>query len=426
MTSQEIITKAKRLCRASLIVGLVIIMLLSSACRVQEPEAKPEPYEYSHTTELKYYEFYEGDRIKDAERSVVMTLAGQGYADLTLTGGEVTESPVVAYSLPDDATQGPETWYIVHFHFLIEFDETTGGGFCSVSAQGASASVEFETLKVNDSPLIRIAGQPVSSTSIKIEVRYYNYLTYSDVKPGENSVSFSYKEYQGTKIKSVTVFNDTGIEVTNVSPSSYEEGLKLTQEEQVKAKEIAFNDPQVQELTDGKEYALRITRADGLIRAADEPPDDDIEVRLIFSRNYMIEDIEASALDIFVDLTEEEITYLFPLSVTGMPELTASMREKAVSIALNDTDVQKLLEGKQYTIKRIGPSQGGPIGRLGANIELTFDRSYPFKGEFPLTAEESFYLDAELEGLKVFINLKEGKVVELFNVSPPVINGGGR
>ena len=413
--------KRKQLAIASIILAGV---LLSSACGVQEPEAKPEPYEYTHTTELRQFEIYEYDHIKDIDRTVVVTLGELGYSDFTLSGGEEADFPFVEYLLPEDATQGPDIWYIIHFHFLIEFDDATGGGFCDVQAS-PSASVQFETLVVNDSPFIRISGESATSTSTRIEVRYYNYMGSMAVKPGGNLMTFKFKEYQGTKIKSVTIFNNTGIETTTVPPSGYEEGLKLTQEEQEKAKEIAFSDPGVQAIAEGKEYAIRITKANGVVRAAGEVPEDEVEVRLVFATTYMIEDVEASALDIFVDLDEGKITYMFPLSPFGMPELTESAKEKAVNIALSDADVQKLLEGKEYTITRIGPCEGGDVGRLGANMDITFDKAYPFKGDFPGVPGKTEYLDAQLTGIEVFTNLKEESVIQIWPYTVQEIPDGG-
>ena len=429
MITKETNTCAKRLSRVGLIVILAGMLMIGSACEVQSPgTSEPEPYEYTHTTELKQIELYEADHIKDIDRSVVMTLEQLGYTDLTLAGGEDAEAPAVEYLLSDDATQGPETWYIIHLHFLIEFDEAIGGGYCWVTADvndRAGAMVEFETLTVNDSPFIRVGGQ--SSISTRMEVRYYNYMGSMGVKPGKNVMTFNLKESQRTKVKSVTIFNDTGIESTTVPPSKYCEEQKLSQEEQAKAKELAFSDPRVQELAEGKEYALRITRANGLIQVKGEVPEDEVEVRLVFATTYMIEDVQASALDIFVDLNEGKVTYLFPLSPSGMSELTESVKEKAVEIALSDPDVQKLLEGKKYEITRIGTCLGGPVGRLGANMDINFDKAYPFKGDFPYFPEERNYLDKPIEGIKVSVNLKEERVVQIWpDITLPAPNGGER
>jgi len=398
---------------------ILATMLLAAGCAGPGPEAKSEPYEYTHTTELRQFEIYENERIKDADRSVVVTLEQLGCDALTLTGGEEAGTPSVEYQLPDDATQGPDTWYIIHLHFLIEFEEDTSGGFCSVTAKGAGASVQLETMRVNDSPLIRISGEQATSTSTRMEVRYYNYMTTRSVKPGKNEITFKLKEAQGTKVKNVTIFNDTGIESTTIPPSAYEEGLKLTQKEQAKAKELAFSDTRVQELAEGKEYALRITRANGLVRSSGEPPDDDIEVRLVFAETYMVDGVEASALDIFVDLNEREVTYLFPLGLSGMPELTESAREKAVEIALADARVQRELAGKPYMVGRVGIIMGGPVGRLGANVLFVFDTPYPLERKAPSAP------DRQLTGVKAFVNLKEGRVVQVIEESAPVPPLGG-
>lgn len=161
-------------------------VMLVAGCKVQELEASNEleAYEYTHTTELRQFEFYEYSHIKDVPRSLVTTLAELGYSDLVLAGEGSSAPPSVEYSLPASATQGPDTWYLVKFHFTIEFDNETGNGFCDVSASinnGAAAMVNFETMIVDGSPFIRILGQ--SSTSTRMEVRYYNYLSNMAVKP---------------------------------------------------------------------------------------------------------------------------------------------------------------------------------------------------------------------------------------------------
>lgn len=403
------------------LIGLISVLIsitILGACGGADTE--PQAYEYTGTNEIKQIEYYETERIRDAERTVVMNLEQLGYSDLELAGGEEAESPVIEYSLPDDAVQGPDKWYVIDFHFLIEFYETTGGGFCEVQASPLG-SIELDTMRVNDAPFIRVGGQSVTST--RVDVHYYNYMGINDIKPGKNEMSFKYKTYDDAKVKSVTIYKDTGISVTTTAPSEYEEGQKVAGEDKEKAREIAFKDTRVREMVEGKEYAERITKAYDMVRLASEPPDDDIEVRLVFAGTYMIEDIEASALDIFVDLNEGAVTYVFPLGTSGMPELTVSAREKAVAIALSDANVQKLLDGKGYEIIRIGICQGGPVGRLGANMDIVFDKAYQFTGEFPHTTIDSYYLDSEIEGIEVFVNLKEGKAVEIFDKTTKLPGG---
>jgi len=392
---------------------LLSVIFLAAGCG-EEGNKEPAPYEYTSSDEIKQIDYYEGGRIRDAERTLLLNLEQLGQADLMITGGEEASSPEIEYTLPEGATQGPDTWYIFYFHFLIEFEGETGGGFCDVRAS-PGATVEFETLRVNDSPFIRISpyanSGSGSSTSTRIEVRYYVYMTLHSVKPGKSTMSFSYEEYQGARIKSVKVFNDTGIETTSTAPSEAEAGSKLTEEETSMAKEIAFGDARVQEIASGKEYALRITRSEDMIRLADEPPDDDIEVRLVFAQTYTIDGVEATALDVFVDLEEAVVTDLFPLGDSGMPGLTDSEKERVVAIALADARVQEMLAGRPYAIGYLGISMGGPVGRRGANVQFVFDTPYPLEPDAPMMPERL------LTGVTAFVNLSEGKVVQIYDES---------
>jgi hypothetical protein len=397
--------------RKYILILCIFLMIALPTAGCAAPEPGPEPYEYVHSTEPEQFVIYENERLQDAARSVVATLEELGYDDLTLDGGEETGTASIEYMLSDDATQGPDIWYLINFHFFIEFAEDTGGGFAEVRAS-PGPSVQFETMRVNDSPLVRV--NELSSASTCIEVRFFNYLSLRGIGPGKNELTFKVKEYQGSKIKNVTVYKDTAIESTAVAPSTHDEGLGLSPAERERAEEIAFGDAQVQRLLEGKEYAIRITRADDLIRLADDSPDDDIEVRLVFARNYMIEDIEASALDVFVDLNEGAVTYVFPLGTNGMPELTESVRGKVVDIALDDAGVQQELAGKPYAVERVGITMGGPAGRLGANVLFAFDTPYPLERENPMMPER------QVTGVTAIVNLKEEKVVDIFVESKPV------
>jgi hypothetical protein len=434
-----------------LLIGSGIWLLHSSACKVPEPEAEPQPYEYTHSTELRQFEIYEYDRIKDIERSVVMTLGQLGYPNLTLAGGEESEAPSVEYLLPEDATQGPDIWYIVHFHFLIEFDESTGGGFGSVVAKGASASVQLETLRVNDSPYIRISGEPATSTSIRMEVRYYNYMSLRSVKPGKNEMTFSYKESQGTKIKSVTIFNDTGIESTTVPPSEYQTELApepasfepfygVGSELMTKLEQICLADYRVQELIKDREHTFVI---DGHT-VEDKDYNLAVGVRLkddITSeefREWMDGGRQDSSLiaeyvgvlnigyndkyHIVIDIEKEEIKELIreEKSGTGIPEATAEDKQRALDIAFADTTVQQILEGREYEIAPEGGIGVWHTGstKLGVAFEIKFDNVCTIEGELPRYQDDTYHFAGEAEGLIISVLLEENRVARIIPMSP--------
>jgi len=69
-----------------ILVGIALtgLIMFISACQAQQ--TKPEPYQYTHNTELKQFELYEYEHIKNIERTGLVTLARLGYLDLVLVG----------------------------------------------------------------------------------------------------------------------------------------------------------------------------------------------------------------------------------------------------------------------------------------------------------------------------------------------------
>src|SRR3972149_1750764 len=75
---------------------LVTAVMATSACQMRGIELGP--YEYTGSNEIKQIEYYESERIRTTERSVVLTLEQLGYSDLELAGGEEVESPAITYT----------------------------------------------------------------------------------------------------------------------------------------------------------------------------------------------------------------------------------------------------------------------------------------------------------------------------------------
>jgi len=380
-------------------------LLLVSGCASYEPTIAPLSNQNTTNDELEQIVLYEYERIRDAEKTEVVSLEKLGYDNLTLPVGNEVSTPVVEYILPDNATQGPDTWYIFNLHFLIEFEENTGEGFCKVSAKGTGASVNIETNSVNGAMSIDIGNRTYNSA--RIEVRYYNYMMIRSIKPGRNEMYFTLDQQQEVRVRNVVIYKDSGIITTSTTPSDYEEGLKLTEDSQTRAENLVFEHPWVQEVAEGQEYTLRIMKSEGIVRPADELPDSDIEVRLVFGKTYVIEGVEASALVVLVNLDDAVVTDLFLLDTNGMPALTESTKERAVAIALNDPVVREELGDKEYTVGRVGVSTGGPVGRLGANVLFVFNEPFALDPDIPSAPPR------QQTGVKAFVNLKEGRVVQV-------------
>jgi len=431
----------------SVTVGVILVtaIITTSACRMQD--TKPQPYEYTSTHEIKPVDYYENNRIKDAERTAVMTLEQLGYPDLVIAGGEEAESPAIEYTLLDDGAQGPDKWYIIDFHFLIEFEEDTGGGFCEVSASPV-ASVQFDTMRVNDAPFIRVGGQSVTST--RVDVHYYNYITLSSTNPGKNEMTFKYKEYQGTKVKSVTIYRDTGIEVTTVPPhdesipppEAIETFYGVSAELTTKLERICLADPRIEELLKDREYSFVV---DGHtienkdynlslgVRLKDNITGEQFQEWMNggrqdsdIIREYVgVLDIGYSArYDIAIDIQKEAVTELIKEARTnpGIPELTPVEKQRAVEIALADTTLRQILEGKEYKIAPggIGVWHSGTT-KLGAVFEVDFMQTYKIDGELPRHQSAPYRYSGEAGKLMVGVLLEENRVADIIPLPIPKV-----
>ena len=155
----------------------------------------------------------------------IWTLEDLGYSDLIFPCEEDIESISVEYRLPQNASQGPSTWYIIHLDFGIEFSGLSEDGFCDVSAStngSTCAQFQFEPQMTEGHPVIDwstvdlINGEKeytTSSLSINAsEAEFSNYLQYTGVKPGINDLTFRLEQYDGAKVENLIIYKTTAIE----------------------------------------------------------------------------------------------------------------------------------------------------------------------------------------------------------------------
>ncbi len=111
----------------------------------------------------------------------------------------------------------------------------------------------------------------------------------------------------------------------------------------------------------------------------------------------------------------------------GMTRLTAEGKERAKEIALSDSRVMKLLEGKNYAVAqkfgekavntRIGiwHAESDPGKVLGAGLEIWFDQPYPFTFDsWGILAQPE-----QAEALLIMVSFPQHKVVEITPLSFP-------
>jgi hypothetical protein len=183
-----------------------------------------------------------------ADRPVVAglgtwTLNDLGYSDIYLpAGGGLPLStpskipmrladPVVGYTLPDGVSgQGPDLWYVLHFHFEVEFPPDVENGFVDILAQTngpmPASLIEFVVShpegggapNIDWNSASEIEGARSGTTEEgRMEGVFTNYIPDAGVTAGTNALMFTVKE-QNAQIEMLHVFADTSIDVVSLSP----------------------------------------------------------------------------------------------------------------------------------------------------------------------------------------------------------------
>ena len=108
-----------------------------------------------------------------------------------------------------------------------------------------------------------------------------------------------------------------------------------------------------------------------------------------------------------------------------IPRLTSAERARAVEIALADSRVKELLEGKKYAVEEVGVWHTADLEKLGASVYIRLEREYQIEYDWPVIKwdEESptSPLGREVrdraalpvQGLDVLVYLAEERVVAI-------------
>ena len=163
----------------------------------------------------------------------VWTLERLGYDDGVVRGLRThAERTSVLYRLPPHASQGPQSWYLIRLHFRLEFAPRTPAGIAYVSASTngrAAAQIKFTVDRAPGRRQIRWSAVGIVHGSERgvtrkraVELRYANYLQFGGVAPGENVLTFQLERLGPVQVERFRVFDDSGIELSPLSPASIE------------------------------------------------------------------------------------------------------------------------------------------------------------------------------------------------------------
>jgi hypothetical protein len=274
----------------------------------------------------------------------------------------------------------------------------------------------------------------------------------SSVKPGENEMIFKLKEYQGARIKSVTIHNDTGIETTTMPPYSAEqesspkpEGLEpfygVSPELTARLEQICLDDSGIHELIKDREYSFIV---DGNtiagkdyklavgVRLKEDIDSQQFREWMDGGRQYsdIIREYVGvlnigynDKYHIIIDIKNGAVSELTKDVRTGpgIPEVTVEEKQQAITVALADATLKQILEGKEYQIApegEIGVWHDGDI-KLGAVFEIQFDITYEIDSELPRYQGDTYHYSGEVERLLIGVLLEEGQVADIIAISPP-------
>ena len=161
--------------------------------------------------------------------------------------------------------------------------------------------------------------------------------------PIEDTVLYSAEAHNnGTNIGMVSIYAASGYGFDNGIEIEIEPMREPTPEERQKAIDIALSDSKVKDILDGKEYEIDyVDCIPSLIRQDTRASVD------IYIPNASKGDPDY--ILVLVNLDDKTVTDVIPI-VKSSREPTPEERQKAIDIALSNSKVKDLLDGKEYEI----------------------------------------------------------------------------
>lgn len=351
-----------------------------------------------------------------------------GYSDFELPINEPAKLLSITYVLPEDASQGPDLWYVLHTRVHLEFAPGTGSrsAYLYAYANGGSAGsiilsaaydpdVEVQTITWGMPTILNgkheFANGSTTDFSLDLELAAYlpgPFLEWNGVQPGRNSLAFRASQRNGRVMNSATISADSYLELTSMPPADYKplsvqlEGQPLLPEQDfARAREIVLADAAVQELLAGKGFTFDFAAPWDLPQTES---DREIRVDVSLDRPYKIEGyvwpwppapvrtkpistttrwVEAMTI-IISGLENGQVLGIMPERHPGValppyepdpaiPRLTDEQKTRATELALAHPTVQRILASGTYSIERIGPWYISAENVLiGAAVEIAF------------------------------------------------------
>jgi hypothetical protein len=474
---------------AVVVIGLTSGLAIAASARVDKQTGNPPAIKITDSEQLNVVDVQPVAAKRQGETKRIdsqgkHTMKSLGYADLRLQGKDRFQAVSAEYDLPDDAMQGRKDWYTLNLNLQIEFSEQSTDGECEVIAYANGCictTFHFYSSTENGTLVITCDDYPVSSLVANINYSGYlpsHNLFFNPVQPGRNFFTILLGQYYGMKVNSITVDENSSIERISVAPPGYERQVamrsylpKLSQDEETRAREIALSDATLQQLVAGKGSAIDLICEWDLPQAAGKEARVDVSLDRVYRIEYdwpwppvpirkATQHFKCwvSEMTVVVSLDEGKILGIMPerhpimidaedlppeLRPAGyvsqpkpqIPELTESEKAEAKAVALSDSRVQMLLEGKDFEFapdSGVGLWQSSKLEKIGAVVEIQLDRPYWIGYDWPTVDydEQKYYCPYYVEAtatyreswvdtLMISINLEDGRVVEIAPLEAP-------
>ena len=188
--------------------------------------------------------------VSSAESHWKMSLRDLGHSHVSLPTEEaVNRSDPILIPLPEDAQQGPIDWWLLHTHFMIEFDPASGPGIVWVSAGTNNRIAVQLKITVRDpgrgflASRVELLNGPSRIFTLDPTQTYSiaNYLQNRGVKPGHNELRFQLRKTEDVRVKRLVFLDDSSLIRIPVGTPKLDIDATFPEEEVVLGREFRFD-----------------------------------------------------------------------------------------------------------------------------------------------------------------------------------------
>ncbi len=190
----------------------------------------------------------------------------------------------VPISLPEGAQQGPEDWWLLYTHFLVEFDEDTGPGNVTINA-GINGRTAIQLIITSHghgkgftaSQLELVTGWTETFTLAPQQTyAIANYSQKAGIIPGPGRLSFGLRKTNEVRVKRLVFFDDTKLIRIPLGTPRLQIDASLPKEAMVVGREVPLSVHLSSSRWPVKSASIRVVDPDEAFEI-ERPPDEGVK-----------------------------------------------------------------------------------------------------------------------------------------------------